>query len=383
MSRNWHFDWRVVGALIAAFVAMIMTTAVAETASGTDVALTGAHIVGHGPAVLIIRQGRIEAITRSAPSDDLEQLALDGHYIVPAFIDSHVHLGIGFTGAQLVRGGIAAAVDLSSPVSNLTVTHAPVDILQSGPMVTAIRGYPTQSWGSDGYGLEIKGVQAARAAVDRLFAGGARLIKVPVGDTTGGGFLAFKENKSTLSDAELKAIVEQAHSHSLRVAAHAITDQAAMRAATAGVDVLAHTPTQRLSVATLAAWSGGAVISTLAAFQGSPVVLENLRLLREAGTTILYGTDLGYTTIAAVNGDELALLRKVGLDFDEILATATLAPAQYWGFEGFGRIVPGAKANLLVLDADPRDDLSTLSRPVAVFIEGTQMGPPATTNSSK
>ena len=355
--------------LVAILAATFFTAASGESHSRTSsgLALTGAHIIGHGPAVVTIRDGRIEAIVDSSTGDDLDVIDLHGRYIVPAFIDSHVHLAIGFTAEELTHGGIAAAVDLSAPLSFLAANYKPLSILLSGPMVTAIRGYPTQTWGSNGYGLETKGVQSARAAVDFLVASGARVIKIPVGDTTGGGVIPMKENQSTLSDEELKAIVDQAHSHGLRVAAHAITDTAAMRAAKAGADVLAHTPTLPLSDATVIAWSKRALISTLAAFKGIPIALENLRRLREAGTTILYGTDLGYTTIPAINLEELELLRKAGLDGDAILASVTESPANYWGFEGFGRIVPGSRANLLILDADPREDLSSLTRPVAVY----------------
>ena len=241
-------------------------------------------------------------------------------------------------------------------------------------MVTAKRGYPTRSWGADGYGLETNGVQSVRAAVDFLVASGARVIKMPVGDTTGGGAIpGMEENKSTLSDEELKAIVEQAHSHGLRVAAHAITDSAALRAAKAGADILAHTPTVALADTTVKAWSDRALISTLAVFSTAPAAVDNLRRLREAGTTILYGTDLGYSEIPAINYEELEQLRKAGLDNDAILDSATKIPAEYWGFEGFGAVIVGAPANLLVLDADPREDLSTLTRPVKIYSDGVEL----------
>ncbi|MFT7461286.1 MAG: imidazolonepropionase-like amidohydrolase [Planctomycetota bacterium] len=361
---------------IAILAAMFFSSVVADPHSSTSkgFALTGVNIIGHGAGVVIIRDGRIEAITDKVPSLDLEVIDFKGRYIVPAFIDSHVHLAIGFTVTQLAQGGIAAAVDLSAPLHFLAANHAPLDILFSGPMVTASRGYPTQSWGGDGYGLETNGVASVRAAVDFLVASGARVIKMPVGDTTGGGAIpGMEENKSTLNDEELKAIVDQAHSHGMRVAAHAITDSAAMRAAKAGADVLAHTPTVPLSQATVAAWSNRALISTLAAFKNVPVAVDNLRRLREAGTTILYGTDLGYTQIPAINLEELEQLRKAGLDNDAILASVTETPAKYWGFEGFGRLRPGSRANFLILDADPGNDLSSLTRPVAIYLDGIKL----------
>jgi imidazolonepropionase-like amidohydrolase len=77
------------------------------------------------------------------------------------------------------------------------------------------------------------------------------------------------------------------------VVAHALSDAAARRAADAGVDVLGHTPVEPLAESTIQAWRGRTVISTLAAFGGTPAAVTNLRRLRDAGVTVLYGTDLG------------------------------------------------------------------------------------------
>ena len=54
------------------------------------------------------------------------------------------------------------------------------------------------------------------------------------------------------------------------------------------------------------------MISTLAAFGGSDAAIENLRQLRAAGVTVLYGTDLGNQRDAGPSADELALLRRAG-----------------------------------------------------------------------
>ena len=344
----------------------------------TTFAVVGGHIVGHGKATLIVRAGRIEEITSTVPSNPLRSVNANGRYLAPAFIDSHVHLAYRFSPPELARGGIAAAVDLAAPVSFLTKDSKPLRTILAGPMVTALTGYPTQSWGSDGYGLEISGVQAAREAVDRLHAAGAQVIKMPVGDATGGGALSMAKNPSILSDREMKALADQAHSYGLRVVAHALNDIAVQRAARAGVDVLAHTPTEPLSDTTVQAWSGRAVISTLAAFPDLAEPAENLRRLRAGGATVLYGTDMGYTTFSGINPQELELLGKAGLDRKAILAAGTTIPAQFWGFgDGLGTLAPGHAASFLILDADPQHDLLTLSRPVAVYLDGVQI-PPST-----
>ncbi len=347
----------------------------------TTFAVVGGHIVGHGQASLVVRAGRIAEITAAAPSKTLRTVNANGRYLAPAFIDSHVHLAYRFSAPELARGGVAAAVDLAAPISFLTTDLRPLQTLLAGPMVTALTGYPTRSWGSDGYGLEISGVQAAREAVERLHAAGARVIKLPVGDATGGGALSIAKNPSILGDREMKAIADRAHSYGMRVVAHALNDIDVLRAAVAGVDVLAHTPTEPLSQTTVQAWSGRAVISTLAAFPDLAEPAENLRRLRAGGATVLYGTDLGYTTFSGINPQELELLAKAGLDSQAILAAGTTIPAQFWGFEdGLGTLAPGHAASFLILDADPERDLLTLSRPAAVYLEGVHM-PPATGQS--
>ena len=347
----------------------------------TTFAVVGGHIVGHGQASLVVRAGRIAEITAAAPSKTLRTVNANGRYLAPAFIDSHVHLAYRFSAPELARGGVAAAVDLAAPISFLTTDLRPLQTLLAGPMVTALTGYPTRSWGSDGYGLEISGAQAAREAVERLHAAGARVIKLPVGDATGGGALSIPKNPSILGDREMKAIADRAHSYGMRVVAHALNDIDVLRAAVAGVDVLAHTPTEPLSQTTVQAWSGRAVISTLAAFPDLAEPADNLRRLRAGGATVLYGTDLGYTTFSGINPQELELLTKAGLDSQAILAAGTTIPAQFWGFEdGLGTLAPGHAASFLILDADPQRDLLTLSRPVAVYLEGVHM-PPATGQS--
>ena len=344
-------------------------------------AVVGGHVVGRGKATLVVRAGRIEEITSAAPSNTLRSVNANGRYIAPAFIDSHVHLAYRFSAPELARGGIAAAVDLAAPISLLAKDLEPLQTILAGPMVTALTGYPTRSWGSDGYGLEISGVQAAREAVDHLHAAGARVIKLPVGDATGGGALSMAKNPSILSDREMKAIADQAHAHGMRVVAHALNDIDVLRAAVAGVDVLAHTPTEPLSDATVQAWAGRAVISTLAAFPDLAEPAENLRRLQAGGATVLYGTDMGYTTFPGINPQELELLGKAGLDSQAILAAGTTVPAQFWGFgDGLGTLAAGHAASFLILDADPERDLLTLSRPVAVYLNGVRL-PPITRQS--
>lgn len=324
--------------------------------------LRGGTVLGPEGATVAdveVRGGLIVSVGDGA-SPSTRVIDVTGRWIVPAFIDSHVHLAYLPEGDALADNGIAGAVDMAAPESFLSASHAPLRVLASGPMVTAVGGYPTQGWGRDGYGLECTDAADAVAAVDRLVAAGAKLVKLPV---TGDG-------EDQLSDDVLAAVVAEAHRLGVKVASHALGDEDAARAAAAGVDVLAHTPTEALSTTTVAAWSGRTVVSTLAAFGDTSTTRANLAALSEAGARVLYGTDFGNAREAGINADELRGLSGAGLDGAAIVASGTWDAAAYWGFDDIGTVAPGKAASLLVLDADPRIDPSGLATPRAVYIDG-------------
>lgn len=305
-----------------------------------------------------VHDGRITAIAASGTLSGEGVEDLTGRWIVPAFIDSHVHIAYRPDPEGMADGGVAGVVDLAAPIAFLSEDHSPLQVKAAGPMITATEGYPTQSWGSAGYGLECATTEEAVAAVSTLHGLGANLIKFPL------------NGSPQLTDEAQAAVVSAAHGLGLKVAAHALDPISVDNAATAGVDVLAHTPTAEMDEALVAAWSGKAVVSTLRAFGGSSRAVGNLSALSAAGATVLYGTDFGNTSTAGIDGGELTLLQSAGLGGEAILRAGTAVPAAYWGFTDLGQLAVGYRASLLVLDRDPRVDPSALTEPVAVYIDG-------------
>ncbi|HKO49328.1 MAG TPA: amidohydrolase family protein [Polyangiaceae bacterium] len=321
--------------------------------------LEGGVVFGMGKQNLLIDAGRVLAIgvSRDAATRVVD---VSGRYLVPGFIDSHVHLAYYADGAaELTSNGIVAVLDLGSPIAALSVNHAPLRVLNAGPMITAPGGYPTNAWGKDGYGLGVASAAAAAAAVDTLFEAGVQAIKVPLTEPP------------TLDDATVKAVVAAAHAHQLKVYSHALEDQNAARAAKAGIDVLAHTPTEPLSEATLEAWKTRTVISTLSAFGGSGAALNNLRALRQRGARVLYGTDFGNTRETSIQSLEITQLLAAGMDGTSIVLAGTSVPAEFLGLTDLGSLEVGKRASFLVLAADPTVDPHTLSQPIAVYVDGT------------
>lgn len=323
-------------------------------------ALRGANVTGVGPADLEVRQGRITAIGRAAR--ELPAVAAEGRWIAPTCVDSHVHLSYWPVARDLLAAGIGAAIDLAAPLSALRdeAAAAGLELRGSGPMLTARGGYPTRGWGEDGYGLEVSRPEDGVRAVDALLAAGAQVIKVPI------------DEGPALDAKTLAAIVARAHARGVKVVAHALMDREARRAAELGIDALAHTPVEPLPAATVKAWSGRAVISTLAAFGGARETVENLRRLRAGGATVLYGTDLGNRRVPGIDAGELELLAQAGLDGAAVLAAMTAAPRRYWGLTA-GALEVGGAASFLVLGRDPTLAPETLAEPLAVYASGVRL----------
>ena len=293
--------------------------------------------------------------------DTNSSLGIDysGYWIAPAFIDSHVHLAYLPVAEQLLDGGVAAAVDLAAPLAFLSEDLHPLQMIHTGPMITAPLGYPTQSWGSNGYGATCADSACVRSTIESQYAQGARAVKLPL------------TAPPTLDDDQIREAVQTANNLGIPTIAHALSNEQANRAALLDIDVLAHTPTALCSSQTIALWANKHVISTLQAF-GSSSAIENLNALHQQGTTILYGTDLGNTQQPQISLLELQKLSDAGLSNQEIIASGTSIPAQYWGFSDLGHIAIGYRASFVILDADPDLDISTLSRPVEVWINGTK-----------
>ena len=92
------------------------------------------------------------------------------------------------------------------------------------------------------------------------------------------------------------------------------------------------------------------------------VVLPQLRAYSEAGGQILFGTDVGYIEQFDTS-EEFAWMFRAGMSFQQILASLTTNPAERFGFSArSGRIAKGMDADLVVLSADPAQDVNAFSR---------------------
>ena len=104
---------------------------------------------------------------------------------------------------------------------------------------------------------------------------------------------------------------------------------------------------------------------------------KNLKLLSDAGVTIALGTDSG-TDEGRWQGYfeqvELEMMAKAGMTPMQVIVAATSAAAQRVGARSRGTIAPGKAADLLVLDANPLQDILNTRKIHSVWIGGHRMG---------
>ncbi|TDO93996.1 amidohydrolase family protein [Flavobacterium sp. 245] len=107
-------------------------------------------------------------------------------------------------------------------------------------------------------------------------------------------------------------------------------------------------------------------------------MLTNLKLLSDAGVIIATGTDAGNigTLHATSYQPELKMMQESGIGNWQILTASTLNGAKFIGKEKeFGSIAVGKKANLILLDQNPVENLENLTKINKVINQGTVFNP--------
>ncbi len=321
---------------------------------------------------LVVVDGRGDVARLGRPEllpEGMRVLGEAGCWVGPGLVDAHVHLAFGGAAAAL-SGGVVAVRDLGAPLARALEwrtagqpTGDGARVAVAGPMVTAPDGYPSRSWGADGFAAFVETVEGAADLVDHLATAGVDLVKVAL-EPAGGAVLA---------PAVLRSLVEAAHAHGLPVTAHALTVAMVRRALDAGIDELAHTPVEPLSEDLVGRIAGAGIplVSTLQCLSSGDTgatAAANAAALHRAGVPLIYGTDLGNAgTRPGAEPRELDRLAATGLGRLGALRAATEGSAQAPGMRaGSGRLVLGEPAALVLLGGDPLVEPGVWRAPWAV-----------------
>jgi len=102
--------------------------------------------------------------------------------------------------------------------------------------------------------------------------------------------------------------------------------------------------------------------------------LENVRLAHDAGVKIAFGTDSAVTPHGK-NGEEFALMVKAGMSPMAALRSATVVTAELIGMsESLGTLEAGKLADLVAVDGNPLEDISTMEKVQGVIRDGRLLG---------
>ncbi|HEX3987382.1 MAG TPA: amidohydrolase family protein [Acidobacteriaceae bacterium] len=370
------------------------------------------------PGHLLIEDGILRDLNAPAPGPDCTVIDLDGRTVLPGLIDCHVHVVASMmdlaANAQLpapiavlrslpiLRGmlqrGFTTVRDTGGAPPSLAAAIAQglapgPRLFTCGKALSKTGGHsdarprydtadPNRWAGNFGaLGRVADGVDPVRLACRQMLREGASFIKV-----MGNGGVASPTdpvNWLGYSLAEMNAIVDEALDAKTYVAAHVYTAEGITRAVECGVHSLEHCNLVDADAARLAARAEAVAVPTLVTYEalaqdgpglGLPPAsvakienvrqsgLESLSILRDAGVTIAFGTDLLGPTHVRQN-EEFAIRARV-LPAREILASATIVGARLLGMEGLiGILAPGAVADLIVVDGNPLDDITVLANP--------------------
>lgn len=419
---------------IGFLAALVLTGSLASerpAAQGTAVtALTGVRIIdgtGRPPierGTIVISNGRITAAGASVQVPaGATSVDLAGKTVMPGMINAHAHVQnqtktMAMRDDLIRRLRLYASYGITTAVSLGQVTveeQAEVIRLRDEQDRIALDRARVYTSGPSIRGL--KTVDEVRQTVDRYADAKVDRIKTHV--------------TPQMTPDQYAALIDQAHKRGLRAAAHIFTLDEAKMVLERGVDVIAHSVRDRDVdqafitglksrnvgyIPTLTRDLSLIVYETTPAFFKDPFFLRgisvygdqvklvsdpgyqqkmrenpqtqvikqalaqgtrNLKLLSDGGVTIALGTDSG-TDEGRWQGYfeqvELEMMAKAGMTPMQVIVAATGAAAQVSKLDHVGTIAPGKAADLLVLDANPLQDIRNTRQIHSVWIAGRRMG---------
>jgi imidazolonepropionase-like amidohydrolase len=379
--------------------------------------------------VILVRYGRITSLGPEWAGEipaDAERIDLGGRFVMPGLVNAHGHVG-GVRGLE-TSPDYHSEEDVAEQLARYARYGVTTVFSLGGERAAALR--EAAASGRDdrdrarvfAAGPVVEGTTPAevKRRVELVESMGADLVKIRVDDNF--------DTTPKMPPPTYAAVIEQAHALGLPVAAHIYELEDAKGLVEAGVDLIAHSVRDQPVDAELVALlrdRNVCVCPTLTrelsvfAYGGVPDFFEdpffqqetdpevvaalrdperqrrvreseladrirealeiakaNLKTLSDAGVGIAFGTDSGPPGRFQGYFEhlELAMMVDAGLTPAQVLEAATAGAARCSGQAGrVGTLEPGAWADLLVLEADPRQDVANLRRIHSVWVGGRRV----------
>ncbi len=376
-----------------------------------------------------IAGNKISEITKgyAIPKKDDEVVNLKQSYVLPGFMDMHVHLAqeyvpkaerqskiepeyralfaanaatktlmAGFTSVRNLGDGGMETISLREAIKQgLAIGPR---IFTSGKTIATTGGHgdPTNGMPKDNYAPPtpeegvIDSPEEAIKAVRQRYKDGTDGIKITA---TGGVLSVAKSGENPqFTDAELFAIVTTANDYGLWTAAHAHGKEGMKRAVIAGINSIEHGTYMDQEVMDLMKARGTYYVPTIMAGDWvaekakipnffpalvkpkaekiGPQIQSTFAEAYKAGVKIAFGTDSGVSAHGD-NWQEFILMTNAGMSNKDALKSATIETAKLLKVEDkLGQIKPGMLADIIAVQKNPIEDISTVENVSFVMKDG-------------
>lgn len=373
------------------------------------------------PAVLIIENGLIKEINPKTIPDGTEVIDLGSKTILPGLMDMHVHLemnldpGYNFqpvtenASKRVLRAAKNAKLTLMAgftTVRNMGQTHPSLilidvalseasdddwieapRIIPSGHMlsITGGHGDPAMHGGFSEGIMDLGPENGVADGVDEVIKAtryqikyGAKVIKIMA--TAGVFSLENKVGAQQFTFEEMKAIVDEARRHEVKVAAHAHGTEGIIAAINAGVASIEHGSILDENAINLMKEKGVYLVPTTALMdlladsydKLDKNIVKKAKYITElgreshrkafiSGVKIAMGTDAPLVPHGK-NAMELTAMVKRGLKPLEAIRASTTNAADLLGLKDRGELKAGLLADIIAVEGNPLDKIETLEK---------------------